>query len=77
MRPGTGSSSREATAYARAARRIVDMAQRGTRDQKELANGAVRFLAANYRLEHKRTTVAPETLPVITGADIGESLPAP
>jgi hypothetical protein len=69
-------------AYARAmrevvARRIVDMAQRGTRDQKELANGAVRFLAANYRLEHKRTTVAPETLPVITGADIGESLPAP
>ena len=46
-------------AYARAmrevvARRIVDMAQRGTRDQKELANGAVRFLAANYRLEHKR-----------------------
>ena len=34
-------------AYARAARRIVDMAQRGTRDQKELANGAVRFLAAN------------------------------
>ena len=45
-------------AYARAmrevvARRIIDMAQRGTRDQKELANGAVRFLAANYRLEHK------------------------
>ena len=49
-------------AYARAmrevvARRIIDMAQRGTRDQKELANGAVRFLAANYRLEHKRTAV--------------------
>ena len=46
-------------AYARAmrevvARRIIDMAQRGTKDQKELANGAVRFLAANYRLEHKR-----------------------
>src|SRR5438132_6274778 len=39
-------------AYARAmrkvvARRIIDMAQRGIRDQKELANGALRFLAAN------------------------------
>jgi hypothetical protein len=39
-------------AYARAmrevvARRIIDMAQRRTRDQKELANGALRFLAAN------------------------------
>ena len=46
-------------AYARAmrevvARRIIDMAQRGIRDQKELANGALRFLAANYRLERKR-----------------------
>ena len=46
-------------AYARAmreavARRIIDMAQRGTRDQKELANGALRFLAANYRLERRR-----------------------
>jgi hypothetical protein len=43
-------------AYARAmrevvARRIIDMAQRGTKDQKELVEGAVRFLAANYRLE--------------------------
>jgi hypothetical protein len=36
------------------ARRIIDMAQRGIRDQKELANGALRFLAANYRLERKR-----------------------
>jgi hypothetical protein len=34
------------------ARRIIEMAQRGTRDQKELANGAVRFVAANCRLEH-------------------------
>ena len=61
-------------AYARAmrevvARRIIDMAQRGIRDQKELADGAVRFLAANYRLERKRrqrssgTTVAPAALP--------------
>ena len=45
-------------AYARAmrevvARRIIDMAQRGIRDQKELADGAVRFLAANYRHERK------------------------
>ena len=45
-------------AYARAmrevvARRIIDMAQRGIRDQKELANGALRFLAANYRLERQ------------------------
>ena len=57
-------------AYARAmrevvARRIIDMAQRGIRDQKELADGAVRFLAANYRHERKRrqgssgTAVAP------------------
>jgi hypothetical protein len=75
-------------AYARAmrevvARRIIDMAQRGTRDQKELANGAVRFLAAHYRLEHKRwrgssrTAVAPAALPEITGGDSGESLPTP
>ena len=46
-------------AYARAmrevvARRIIDMAQRGTGDQKELADGAVRFLAANYQHERKR-----------------------
>jgi hypothetical protein len=35
------------------ARRIIDMAQRGMRDQKELADGAVRFLAVNYRYERK------------------------
>jgi hypothetical protein len=35
------------------ARRIIDMAQRGIRDQKELADRAVRFLAANYRHEPK------------------------
>jgi hypothetical protein len=45
-------------AYARAmrevvARRIIDMAQRGTKDKKELVEGAVGFLAANYRLEEK------------------------
>ena len=41
-------------AYARAmrevlAKRIFDLAQRGVINQKELADGAVRFLAANYR----------------------------
>src|SRR5215471_19507333 len=67
-------------AYARAmreviARRIIDMAQRGTVDQKELADGALRFLAANYRLERKRPqgssgmAVAPLALPEITAAD--------
>ena len=75
-------------AYARAmrevvARRIIDMAQRGIRDQKELANGALRFLAANYRLERKRRpgssgmAVAPLALHEITAADGGKSLPAP
>jgi hypothetical protein len=39
-------------AYARAmrevlAKRVFDLAQRGVMDQKELADGAVRFLAAN------------------------------
>ena len=31
------------------AKRIFHLAQRGVIDQKELADGAVRFLAANYR----------------------------
>ena len=75
-------------AYARAmrevvARRIIDMAQRGTRDQKELANGALRFLAANYRLERRRRqgssgmAVAPVALPEITAAGSGHSPPLP
>ena len=75
-------------AYARAmrevvARRIIDMAQRGIRDQTELANGALRFLAANYRLERKRRqglsgmAVAPLALSETTAADGGKSLPAP
>jgi hypothetical protein len=42
------------------AARIIDMAQQGTVDQKELANSAVRFLAANYRLERKRPQGSPE-----------------
>ena len=47
-------------AYARVmrevvARRIIEMAQRGTSDPQELADGAVRFLAANYRLDTKQT----------------------
>jgi hypothetical protein len=41
-------------AYARAmqevvARRIIEMAQSGIKDREELADKAVRFLAANYR----------------------------
>jgi hypothetical protein len=63
-------------AYTRAmreviARRIIDIAQRGVVDQKELADSAVRFLAANYRLEKRQqtssaTAVAPAALPKIT-----------
>jgi hypothetical protein len=45
-------------AYARVmrevvARCIIDMAQGGIRDEKELADGAVRFLKANYRHDSK------------------------
>ena len=52
-------------AYARAmrevvARRIIEMRQRGIRNQKELADGAVRFLAANYR--HRAKEPRPEGL---------------
>ena len=75
-------------AYARAmrevvARRIIDMAQRGTRDQKELADGAVLFLAVNYRLEHKRRQDCSETagaraaLPEIMAAGSGHGPPLP
>jgi hypothetical protein len=54
-------------AYARAmrevvARRIIDMAQRGTKHQKELVEGAVRFLAASYRLEARRPQIFSERL---------------
>jgi hypothetical protein len=72
-------------AYARAmrevvARRIIDMAQRGTKDQKQLVEGAVRFLAVNYRLKHKRqisssTAVAPAAR--ITAVGSGQSPPQP
>jgi hypothetical protein len=54
------------------ARRIIDMAQRGTKDKKELVEGAVRFLVANYRLEKKgrqissKAAVAPAGLPEIS-----------
>ncbi len=49
-------------AYARAmrevvARRIIEMRQRGIRNQ-ELADGAVRFMAANYR--HRAKEPRPE-----------------
>ena len=45
----------KSSAYARAmkeilARRIIEMAQRGTTDQQELVAGATRFIATNYRL---------------------------
>ncbi len=59
--------------------RIIDMAQRGTKDKKELVEGAVRFLAANYRLEKNgqqissKTAVAPAGLP----AGSEQSLPLP
>ena len=47
-------------AYARVmrevvARRIIEMAQRGTSDPKKLAEGALRFLATNYRMDPKQT----------------------
>jgi hypothetical protein len=77
-RPGYARAVREVVA-----RRIIDMAQRGMRDQKELADGAVRFLAVNYRYERKSRqgpsgmAVAPSVLPEIAGADSGESPPAP
>jgi hypothetical protein len=74
-------------AYARAmreviARRIIDMAQRGSKDKKELVEGAVRFLVANYRLEKKNrrtsstTAVAQAALPEIS-AGSGQSSPPP
>ena len=72
-------------AYARAmrevvARRIIDMAQRGTKDKKELVEGAVRFLAANYRLEKtgrqisSKPVVAPAGLPEVSPGS-GQSPP--
>jgi hypothetical protein len=74
-------------AYARAmrevvARRIIDLAQRGTKDKKELVEGAVRFLAVNYRLEKKdrqtssKTAVASAALPKISPGS-GQSPPLP
>jgi hypothetical protein len=50
-------------AYARVmrevvARRIIEMAQRGTRDPQKLAEGALRFLATNYRMDPKPTSCA-------------------
>ena len=64
-------------AYARAmreviARRIIEVAQHGTKDKKELVEGAVRFLAANYRLERRdreassTTAAGPAALPEIS-----------
>jgi len=74
-------------AYARAkrevmARRIID-GVKGIGDQKELADGVVRFLAANYRHGRKRRqgssdmVVAQAALAGIMAADSGDCLPAP
>src|SRR5262249_53130031 len=65
-------------AYARAmrevvAQRIIDMAQRGTKDKKELVEGAVRFLAANYRLEKKNRQTSSTT--GVTSAALPEISP--
>jgi hypothetical protein len=65
-------------AYARAmreviARRIVDMAQHGTKDKKELVDGAVRFLAANYRLEKRGRQIS--SRPQVAPAGVPEILP--
>ena len=55
----------------------------GHQGSKKLADGAVRFLAANYRYERKcqqglsGTAVAPAALPETTSADSGEGLAAP
>jgi hypothetical protein len=61
------------------ARRIIDMAQQGIEDRKELVEGAVRFLAANYRLERRQfsseTAVALAAPSEITAA--GQSPPLP
>jgi hypothetical protein len=59
-------------AYARAmrevvARRIIDMAQRGTKDKKELVEGVVRFLAANYRLDQKDRQISSKTAVATAG----------
>jgi hypothetical protein len=38
------------------AKRIIELAEHGITDPKELADGAVRFLAANYRLKAKKSS---------------------
>ena len=64
------------------ARRIIDMAQQSTKDKKELVEGAVGFLAANYRLEKKdrqtssKTAVARAVIPEISPGS-GQSPPLP
>jgi hypothetical protein len=89
MRPGSGSSGREASVPSPPmpqrevmARRIID-GVKGIGDQKELADGVVRFLAANYRHGRKRRqgssdmVVAQAALAGIMAADSGDCLPAP
>ena len=67
MRPATGSSGGEASAPSPPMRALCARwwrgglsIERGIRDQKELADGAVRFLAANYRHERNSGKVLRE-----------------
>ena len=48
-RPGYSRAMREVVA-----KRIIEMAQRGVRDQEQLAADAVKFISANY-VEHNAT----------------------
>src|SRR5580693_551605 len=50
---------------------------KGIGDQKELADGVVQFLAANYRHGRKRRQAAQAALPGVMAADSGDCVPAP
>ncbi len=59
--------------------RIIDMAQRAPRIKEELVEGAVRFLAANYRLEKNGQQTSSKTAVAPVGLSEGseQSLPLP
>jgi hypothetical protein len=57
----------------RAATREFLNAQHGTKDKKELVDGAVRFLAANYRLEKRGRQIS--SRPQVAPAGVPEILP--
>ena len=85
MRPGSGSSGRGSECPARlcachargggASHHRYGV--KGIGDQKELADGVVQFLAANYRHGRKRRQAAQAALPGIMAADSGDCVPAP